>query len=377
MKKYLFLLLVFVVISCKSYRQFLDRQPYNVINEKDSLVDGRYIYGFINDNKAKFFFDTGATRSVIQNLDLIGGEDILNTDTSKKLVTINGADGKPFSLYQIKTKNFYTNTYKSNERYLVTFNQKQITNICVEKPSRNFDGILGLDAFVNSRTPVLLDYENSVVMTLEKSPDLNEYVGVDIEIKDNKILLNANINNVKTQLLFDTGSDAYIMLNQNPFFDEPEDLAYETGIITANNVQSYPLNKVYANQSISVGGILNDNNLISVVRSFNANGVGIQFIKNYNWIIDFKKKKVYAKKIKDFNSSSFIEKLTSVKYKVMATNGHLIIFHKKDPANKFKVGDEIVSVDGTIVSKANICEFQDLLNANNNWDKFKIETMTK
>lgn len=61
----------------------------------------------------------------------------------------------------------------------------------------------------------------------------------------------------------------------------------------------------------------------------------------------------------------------------MATNGHLIIFHKKDPANKFKVGDEIVSVDGTIVSKANICEFQDLLNANNNWDKFKIETMTK
>ena len=182
---------------------------------------------------------------------------------------------------------------------------------------------------------------------------------------------------MKTQLLFDTGSDAYIMLNQNPFFDEPEDLAYETGIITANNVQSYPLNKVYANQSISVGGILNDNNLISVVRSFNANGVGIQFIKNYNWIIDFKKKKVYAKKIKDFNSSSFIEKLTSVKYKVMATNGHLIIFHKKDPANKFKVGDEIVSVDGTIVSKANICEFQDLLNANNNWDKFKIETMTK
>lgn len=377
MKKYLFLLLIFATVSCKSYREFLEIEYYNVPNAKDSLVDGRYIYGFINDKKAKFFFDTGATVSAIENIDLLGGEDILNTDNSKKLTTIKGADGKEISLYKIKTKNLGTNIYKSKGRHIVTFNQEQIRNVCIEEFNRKYDGILGLDAFVYSETPVLLNYENNEVLTLNELPDLKDYVEVDSEIKNNRIILYAEFNQVKIPLLFDTGNDAFMVLSQNPYIDEQEDIAFETGLITANNVKSFPLNKVYANRSINIGGIHSDENLIRVVESFETNGVGIQFINRYNWIIDFKHKKVYAKKIKDFNSSSFIEKMTSVKYKVMATNGRLIIFHKKDPANKFKVGDEIVSVEGTIVSKENICEFQDLLNANNNWDKFKIETITK
>lgn len=366
-----------IAVSCKSYREFLDRQPYNVVDANDTLVDGRYIHGFVNNKKAKFLLDTGATSSVIENLDLLGGKDILNTDISKKLINVNGADGKDLSLYKIKTKSLSTNTYKSKEKYIIAFNQEQITNLCIEGAKRRYDGILGLDAFVNSKTPVMLDYENGVIMILNKLPNLNDYIEVDSEIIKNRIILNAEINNVKIRLLFDTGSDAYMVLSQNPFLDEQEDLAFETGMITANNIKSYPLNNVYVNRTINVGGIQCDENLISIIESFKTNGVGIQFINKYNWIIDFKHEKVYAKKIKDFDSSDFIKRMSSAKYKVIAKDGKVIIFHKNDPQNKFNVGDEIISIDGTLVSKENMCEFQELLNSNNDWDKFKIETTTR
>ena len=376
MKKYLFLLLIITAVSCKSYREFLER-PYNVVNAKDTIVDGRYINGLINERKIKFFFDTGATVSAIENLDLLGGKDVLNSDVSKKLVTAKGADGKDLSLYKIKTTSLYTNTYKSKGRYIIAFNQEQITNVCNEQTKRRYDGILGLDAFVNSETPVMLDYENNEVVILNELPDLKAYMDVDCIIKNNRIFLNAVINKVKFQLLLDSGNDAFMILQQNPFLDEQEDLAFETGIVTANNIKSFPLNMVYANRPINIGGIRSDENLISIVESFKTNGVGIQFINNYNWIIDFKHKKLYAKKIRDFDGSQYISKMNSIKYKVMAANGGVIIFHKNDPTNKHNVGDEIVSVDGIIISEENMCEFQDLLNSNNDWGKFKIETITK
>ncbi len=58
-------------------------------------------------------------------------------------------------------------------------------------------------------------------------------------------------------------------------------------------------------------------------------------------------------------------------------NGNLVIGYKKDPINRFNVGDTINVVNGTEVSKENMCEFQELLNANNNWGKFKIETIIR
>lgn len=345
-----------VGLSCKSYREFLELEYYNVPNAKDSIVDGLYIHGFINNQKAKFLFDTGSTSTVVENLDLLGGKDILNSSTSKKIITAKGADGIEMSLYKIKSSSLSINTYKSKNRYFVTFDKKQIKNNCIKDLINSRDAILGLDAFIYSETPVLLDYENNILLTLDNNQIPRGYVQIDSEIRNNRIILKADINNVKISLLFDTGNNDYIILSKNPFSKEQEDIAYETGMMTANQTKSYPLNKVYINRPINIGGIKSDKNRISVIESFKTNGVGIQFINKYNWIIDFKKKKLYAKKIKDFEMSEYLEKMSAIKYKVLEMNGSLIIFHKNDPQNKFNVGDEIVSVDDIIISKDNICE---------------------
>jgi len=371
MKKYIFLLLIIISVSCKSYRDFLSVETLHVINAQDSIIDGLYVNGEIDGVKAKLIFDTGATRSVLNDINLIGGKSILNADNHKTLNKVKGVEGIEFSLLQYKTKSFSINTFKSKNKYLFVFNQQQIHNCNSKLNVKN--GILGLDAFYNSETPVLLDYENNTIKILDSIPEMSNYANIDTIIKNNRIVLISEINNKKIELLFDTGNSGYVLLSESHFNTEADEII-ESISLTANNTLRFPTQELYFNKSIDIGGINDSHNYITVIDDFKSNGVGLQFINQYNWIIDFKNKKLYAKKIKDYPGSNLKKLINHVKYISIEFNNELIIAHKQDPSNRFQIGAIIISVNNIKVTKENICEIQDMLNKEKDWSIFKIET---
>jgi len=371
MKKYIFLLLIITCVSCKSYRDFLSVETHHIVNASDSIHDGMYVNGEIDGIKTRLLFDTGATRSVLNDIDLIGGKDILNEENHNTLAKARGVEGIKFSLIKYKTKTFSTNLFKSKNKFVLIFD-KQIDYFC-KKNEIGRDGIIGLDAFYDSETPVFIDYEHGIIKILDSLPNLNLYVEIESIIKKRKILLASEINNKKINLVFDTGNNGYVILSDNPFEERP-DVTFESVAFTANNTISFPKHEIYSNKLINVGNLTNSKNFITVIKDYNYAGVGLQFINQYNWIIDFENKKLYAKKVKKYESIEVLKLKNYLNYLSKEINGELIIVFKSDKTNRFQIGAIIKSVDNNIVSEDNICEIQDMLNKEKDWSTFKIET---
>jgi hypothetical protein len=62
-----------------------------------------------------------------------------------------------------------------------------------------------------------------------------------------------------------------------------------------------------------------------------------------------------------------------IRYKLIVDDGKLKILSRLIDGNeKFKVGDQIVSVNGEIITEENICYYYDLLTEYNDWSGFEI-----
>ena len=60
-------------------------------------------------------------------------------------------------------------------------------------------------------------------------------------------------------------------------------------------------------------------------------------------------------------------------YKVSSSDGTLKILTRRIDGNeKFKVGDQIVSVNGEKINEENICHYYDLLKEAEDWSGFEI-----
>ncbi len=105
---------------------------------------------------------------------------------------------------------------------------------------------------------------------------------------------------------------------------------------------------------------------VSYITKYNL--IGMQFIKQFNWIIDYKNKTVFIKPI-NYKEQ---KKNYSKTIKVIAFNNYLIIGLKSKNINKYHLGDTIVSVNNNKITKQNICFFENLLNNEKDWNKFDI-----
>lgn len=371
MKKTILLLSVLILFSeCKSYNDFMKiKKSYN-INIADTLQDLRYLYGNINNSNVKLFFDTGATKTVLYNLKNIGGESVLNKNNSSK-VTARGASHKVVITKYI-TNSIRFNTFSSVFQPIFIA-ENLIKNNCINVPTS--DGIFGFDAFSSSEEPLLIDYQKGLISFTNQLEIKNEYLLIESSFDYNSISIYCYVNNQKEKFLFDTGADASILVKKTP--EQAISVAEIQTLISTFSESAFLETasfQFFQKDKINIGGILIENPLISKVSNINRNIIGFNFIKNYSWIIDFKNEKLYAKKIKDFDFQSLKENLKKPQLKAISFDNKLLIGYKSTLVTKYKIGDQLTSINDQKVTPENICEMQDLLNKTGDWSVLKLET---
>ncbi len=112
---------------------------------------------------------------------------------------------------------------------------------------------------------------------------------------------------------------------------------------------------------------------VNVSTSIKAQNIGIEFIKSFDWLIDYNHNKVYVKRNQSTLDSNFKRKVT---YYAKVNAEKLEIVVKEKSQTKFNLGDEIVSVNGQKVTAENQCELQDLLNKTEDWSSLQIEVLS-
>lgn len=379
--KYFIIILCLLVVSCKSVEK-----PYSFASIKldeidfllkDTLVDNKvYLNSKINGDSILLLFDTGATATILSDQKFISENKIL--DSGKKKVNLKNAVKKNINVYHSVINDFKLKSLHLKEYDILVQNDSIQSNFkfdCFDFLSNKRQGVLGLDAFLGSESLMMLNFEEGSLSFIDREEDLklDEFKKVRSSFKYGSIWLQLRIGNVWDYYIFDTGAEFFMSKKENPFKDEilSEDSFKSVNIMSGNSI--VPSETIfYKDQNVYATGLQIDNNIIQINKNLNSNILGYEFIKNYNWIIDFKRNKVYAKKIRNFNSDKFFNDLEDVENLAAAMNGKLMIIYSRN--KNYIVGDIIRSINGEKVTNENICEMQKkLLDSRSDWSELKFE----
>ena len=107
--------------------------------------------------------------------------------------------------------------------------------------------------------------------------------------------------------------------------------------------------------------------------SIKVQNIGIEFMKGFDWIINFNKNNVYVKRNTNKIENVFNRR---VAYFARVEKGKLCIILKEKSQTKYNLSDEVVSVNQIKVTSENICELQNLLNKTEDWNTLQLEVIS-
>ena len=188
------------------------------------------------------------------------------------------------------------------------------------------------------------------------------------------------INGKEYKFLFDTGADCSLLfpIKEYKSFASNDDIEYYgTKFSGVNGLVGKGF--IYKKETI-INDFFNEKlRLHNVLFVDGKKGyeVGINFISNYNWIIDSKNKVVYAQRrnIDDRIIDSIINNYTYRKYSVYFVKNKLTInLRKKYDGEKYPYQAVIKSVNGELITDDNKCYYKKLLKTSNDWDTLNVVT---
>ena len=379
--KYSILFLLFFVLlltGCKSVKL---PETKTIVHEDqiDSLIiDGKKTGSFVNANingkDIQLLFDTGASRSALKGLDLIGGEKALTKNNHLKDQQIGTASGSVETiLYSADSLNLNAVTHRNYTCYLL--NTPQMEFNCNSGLLRlNSKGVLGMNVFFDTDKALFLNYKDQYLELLNpENLNLKGYQEIEAEFNNNNtISVETIINGEKYDLLLDSGAAEFIILNKDPFKSQDQKLDMKSlNMMLANGLEPSKAS-VYKNKRLQISNLNINKNIIAVNESLDVNALGFKLMKNYNWILDLKNEKVYIKKVAESDVDKYFDKLSSVRHLAVAVNGRLMIAYSA--TDDYAIGSSIKSVNGEVVNEQNICDLQQLLIDNkDNWEDIDIE----
>jgi len=277
-----------------------------------------------------------------------------------------------FSIDFCKTESSFQKTAMSGES--VKVNNSFFSDIAIPRRPNGGDwcethGTVGYEFFRKSKQIFMFDFDELTLcnlnsQTLSSYLDQN-YVPIEGEFCKDGLYIIVSIKWKRYKVKFDTGYTGSLFINTaeaTPFIKEAS-----KDYITIDGKLS-----VYPNKWVTIG-----KNYYNSTIQVSENGdsrIGMGFIKGFNWIIDFKKHKIYLKK----NSVSLdSQNIFPSEYAASLIDGRLTISSKFEKANRFGLGDVITSVNGAAVTDENVCEIQALLHRTKNWDDLQIEITRK
>lgn len=360
-------------VSCKTIKQISNEEIFVKTGCEQLSFEGKIpIFSVELDNKKNaFIFDTGATISVLLDSTIV--DDFSEKDFSK-FGSAKGADGKKVFNKRFTT-NFKSNVFESSNKVLTFINMP--TNGC-EKRKKNYKGILGLDVFFENNLSLQLDFTNNKVCNItsqQLQQDLadGQYQLLKSKCKMNQITVYLNIEGKEYPFKLDTGYTGNIIMP----YDEKLNFKNENKITLEGSlfqtISSHTTGKefIYEKTPI-VFGSYNLQAKVNVSTSIKAQNIGIDFIKAFDWLIDYNNNKVYIKRNQNPIESVLNRKIS---YYAKVNQEKLLIVIKEKSQTQYQLGDQIIAVKGQKVTTENQCELQDLLNKTDDWNSLQLEVI--
>lgn len=383
MKKTIPIVALLLLVSCKSYNDFTNQKVESKVNgfQKMNLENNQYTSKFkINGKEGDFLVDTGAMTSVITDT-LFLNSFKLTKENFYTSIKLKGAGGM-----EVESDNFITDSVSSSlfNSSKKIFKVVKVTNLQNKKCTSEIEikktvGIIGIDFFKTANIPVLLDFENNTIKALSNNYSFEGYTKLNAKISTYKpeIKLTFSVDNKEIDFLFDTGnSGGFLLQEKQGKFDDAKILQNISMIVGTANGFDVMTSKIYKDITIKLENNFEIKSNVLVLGKLTTNTLGISFIKNFNWILDFTTGTIYVKKISDY-SSQFDSKAFSKDYVFANFNSKLLVGLKKMELqnSKFNVGDQITAINNTKVTPENICEMQDLMNKTQDLSVLNIEVI--
>jgi len=244
-----------------------------------------------------------------------------------------------------------------------------------EKYSISDHHLLGLEGFNIGH--YMLDFTHHEIrfINYSKSVDTTGFVPIKCAIRKNVLWVYPQIGGVEYECIFDTGNgNAGFLLKDEQRVKNPQvnDYVYEGSYGNAIGGQTNKQRFVRALQeTFSFGGVEKETG-IAYVKDLPFNNMGLKAISQYDWIISASNggPKVYVRP----HAADEVKPFVTIRYKLIVDNGKLKISARLvDGKEIFKVGDQIVSVNGEKITEDNICYYYDLLTENKDWSEFDVQ----
>ncbi|MES2747229.1 MAG: hypothetical protein V4648_02555 [Bacteroidota bacterium] len=370
--RFFFFFLIFILVGCKTLKQSADE----IVTDKKGCEPIEFVNGIphietiIDGKPNKLIFDTGSNISIIMDSTIISSFE--NKDFGS-LGSVKGADGKK-TKNRTFTTNIKTNLFESENMVMIYVNQPKAK--CNNNPMK---GLIGLFNILSSTYSIHMNFGESSLCNLDENEKnemitKNGFEELKCEYKNSIIYVFLEIENKEYKFKLDTGFTENIVVpySKEIKFENRNYSKFEGSFFKSLSSETKGNESIYADMPIKIGNQVVYSNLNSS-SSIKSQNIGIGFIKGFDWIIDYKNKKLFYKKNKNR-----IE--TSIKYKnplySNVVNDKLVVIIKNSNSNSaFNLGDEITSINSKKVTPENICEMQNLLNSTTNWETLNLEVI--
>jgi hypothetical protein len=374
MKKNCAFFVLYFMLSCNAIKLINSEKVTTVKNNVDMIFVGKYLNLDVKVDtvNTSFLFDTGSSKSIILDTSVVE-----NFTTKKKFnfgSSVAG-DGKKIknSLFAVS---FNSVLFKSNNK-VTTFINKPKNNCLLQKQSMK--GIIGMDVFFYNNLSIFLDFTNNKISNIDEI-DLNRIKNkyqmelIESECKNEKIFIFLYINGIKYKFKLDTGYNGNIIMpvNENLIINK-ENLSFvlDGSVFSTVSGSTNGSEFFYENISLKLGGLnlFSKLNLSSTIKRYN---IGIEFIKSFDWLIDYNNNKIYIRKNQNILEKNYTERKN---YYSKIINDKIVICVKERFQSKYNIGDIISSINEQIITPNNICEMQKLLKDTNDWNTINIEVI--
>ena len=247
--------------------------------------------------------------------------------------------------------------------------------VCQKESSLSAHNIIGFQGLNLIR--YMVDFTNNQMYEIpgSLSIDTTEFIPIKCKLYRDVLWVYPQINGVEYECIFDTGNGAAAFLLQdehrvgNPL---EKDYVFEGSFGQAIGGHTDKQTFVYAShENLSLAGVDKDTEVL-YVKSVSNNNMGLKAISKYDWIISSRggNLKMYARP----HTTDVVKPFEAPAYRVSTADGTLKILNRLIDGNeKYKVGDQIISVNGEKITEENICHYYELLTENKDWSGFEIE----
>ena len=246
--------------------------------------------------------------------------------------------------------------------------------ICQREEALSAHNIIGFQGLNLVR--YMIDFTDNQMYEIPDSLsiDTTEFIPIKCKLYRDVLWVYPRINGVEYECIFDTGNGAAAFLLQDEQrVDNPgeKDYVFEGSFGQAIGGHTDKQTFVLADQERLSLASVDKETEVMYVKSLAHNNMGLKAISKYDWIISSRggKLRMYARP----HTTDVVKPFEASAYRVSTADGTLKILTRLVNGNeKFKVGDQIISVNGEKITEGNICHYYDLLTENKDWSGLEI-----